>query len=250
MNKLDYGVIIGVYNGSENVFKIVNQLSRQTHKPKQVIVWINRHPENKVNILELERRIPGVQVIDANFNYGVYGRFVASNLLSTEYAMVFDDDTVPGELWAENCKLTFDEKGKDCILGATGVTMRSNEYTNHEKFGNDTNTTKITECDLVGHCWVYKKELIKYMFEEDPISIMNGEDIHFSAQAQISAGIKTYVPAQPNSIPELHGSLYPKLGLAPGRLSTINLGGHFNIRNKIVSHWINKGWRLKYTKPR
>ena len=84
------------------------------------------------------------------------------------------------------------------------------------------------------------------MFDEGPVSVMNGEDIHFSASAQINEGIKTYVPAQPNSNPQMHGSLYPKLGLEPGRLSTIDLSGHFNIRNNITNYWINKGWQLNY----
>jgi len=246
MNKLDYGAIIGVYSGVENISRILNHLAIQTRKPREVIVWINKHNTKKIDTGWLEQKYPGIQIINTNQNYGVYGRFTASNLLKSEYAMVFDDDTVPGPLWAENCIITLDEVGSDSILGATGVKMKSDLYTNHEKFGNDTDTRKITEVDLVGHCWMYRKDLIKYMFDEDPVSVMNGEDVHFSASAQINEGIKTYVPAQPNALPELHGSMYPKLGLEPGRLSTIDLGGHFNIRNKIVNYWINKGWQLKY----
>jgi GT2 family glycosyltransferase len=246
MNKLDYGAIVGAYNGVENIPRILNHLSMQTRKPREVIVWINKHPTKTIDTDWLQRKYPGIQIIDTNQNYGVYGRFTASSLLKSKYAMVFDDDTVPGQLWAENCMITLDKVGENSIIGATGVTMKSDAYTHHEKFGNDRDTMEITECDLVGHCWLYRKDLVKYMFDEDPVSVMNGEDVHFSASAQINEGIKTYVPAQPNALPELHGSMYPKLGLAAGRLSTIDLGGHFNIRNKIVSHWINKGWQLKY----
>jgi hypothetical protein len=251
MSKFNYGVVIGVYNGAHHLPKILSAISHQTKKPKEVIIWINKNLNNQVDVEGIEKKYPGIQIIQANKNYGVYARFTACNLLDTEYAMVFDDDTVPGNLWAENCLLTFDQVGSNSILGANGICVKNNNYFEQTRHGNDNDTKTITEVDLVGHCWVFKKELVKYLFDEIPQNKMNGEDIHFSASAQINQGIKTYVPAQPNSILDLHGSITPELGREPGRLSTGapemgNVVNHFNVRNQIVHYWLNKGWKLKY----
>lgn len=246
MNDFDYGVVIGVYEGIGNVDKILSQVAIQTYKPKQVIVWVNKNVKKNFNANELLKKYKGLQIIESSYNYGVYSRFTATYLLATNYAMVFDDDTIPGQLWAENCALTFNEVGNNAILGATGVTLQSDNYYNHIKCGNDTNTKKITKCDLVGHCWVFNRKLAKYILEDAPLSFTNGEDIHFSANAKIAEGINTYIPAQPNILPDTHGSLFPGLGNAPNRLSTINVNAHFNLRDGIIKYWINKGWKPLY----
>ena len=256
MDNFNYGVVIGVYSGVRNIPKMISAIvSQQTIKPKEVIIWFNKNPRFIVDTEALEKKYPDIQILKANQNYGVYARFTACNLLNTEYAMVFDDDTVPGKLWAENCHLTFNKVGTDAILGANGIRIKNNNYFEQTRHGNDNDTKEITEVDLVGHSWVFKRELVKYLFDEIPQNKMNGEDIHFSASAQIHEGVKTYVPAQPNSIIDLHGSVTPELGKEPGRLSTGapemgNVVNHFNVRNQVVHHWLNEGWKLFYNRQK
>jgi len=235
----DYGAIVGLYDGVNNLENILMGLASQTMKPKEVLIWVNKNTNRIFDKNYYERKFPGIHIIEYNQNHGVYARFTSSYLLKTKYVMVFDDDTIPGKLWAENCYHTFEKTGTS-ILGARGVKVTP-DY-RHEGYGNDTNTSKITEVDFVGHSWVYPKSIIHYMFDEPAQNLMNGEDIHFSASAKIAEDIKTYVPAQPNSLIDTHGSIYPKLGLAATRLSMQHLGKHYHSRDAVVKYWMSKGW--------
>ena len=243
----NYGVIVGLYDGVENLDNILKGIASQTLKPKEVLVWVNKNTNKSFDQKYYENKFPGIQIIQCNKNYGVYSRFTASYILNTEYIMVFDDDTIPGTLWAENCYHTFQTVGT-AILGARGVKLTS--AFEHKGYGNDTNTSRLMEVDFVGHSWVFPKSIIHYMFDEPAKNLMNGEDIQFSASAKIGENIKTYVPPQPNSLPDTHGSLYPKLGLKATRLSMLNLQYHYNSRQDVVKYWMSKGWKPLYENNR
>ena len=99
--------------------------------------------------------------------------------------------------------------------------------------------------DLVGHAWFMRKEHLRYLWREEPVSWDNGEDMQLSYQAQKYGGIDTYVPPHPTSDHSLWGSL-PELGKQFG--DDENAGwrsdSHLTIRNKVVSTQVERGWRL------
>ena len=236
----DYSAIIGVYDGIGNVENILTALHNQTIKPKDIMIWVNKNENREFSETYFREKYPNVQIVQHNRNQGVYSRFAGAFLLQSEYIMVFDDDTIPGKLWAENCYTTFQKTGVS-ILGARGIRVLPD--CRHTAFGNENNTTELTEVDFVGHCWVYPRSLAHLLFNETSPNLMNGEDMHLSAASQIHGNIKTYVPPQPNNNMDLHGSLKPSLGLEATRLSMQDLNRHSNIRQGITRHWINNGWK-------
>ena len=74
----------------------------------------------------------------------------------------------------------------------------------------------------------------------------NAEDCHFSAMAQKYGGIKTYVPAQPASQPELNGSMYGQvLGVDEVASSAVrNHEQFYKERNAYVQKLVLGGWKL------
>ena len=237
----EYNVVIGVYAGVNLISKIIEAVDKQTIKPKSITLWAHKHPDKPFVTYDYTN---SADVIFCTNNYGVYPRFAVGLFGTTDRVMIFDDDTIPGPKWAENCFNTLDIVGHDAILGARGVTI-DKDGREIGSFGNDRNTTEITEVDLVGHCWFVNRKHIIEMFKDPPFNPMNGEDICLSANSQITYGCKTYVPAQPNNNPDIKGSIRPILGAQPGRLSTtLGPATHLGDRAEVAKHYIGKGWKL------
>lgn len=247
MPDLDYTAVIGVYQGIYNIPNIINQLKAQTIKPKNIVVWINKHTTVHLDVAHIKKTYPDVHVINCTQNYGVFARFSVGMYYFSEYIMVFDDDTIPGIQWAENIAKTKDTTGT-AIFGARGISFRNlNGQMVQESFGNEKGTPIITRVDLVGHCWVVPRDLLYLMFEEEPFNPYNAEDIILCAKASIEHGIKTYIPAQPNHIPQVKGSMQHTLGSVPGRLHISN-PNHRQERLDCALRFIDKGWDVVYAK--
>jgi hypothetical protein len=235
-----YSVIIGVYAGEANVRQIFKALQHQTIPPYEIVIWANRKlsPEMHENCEQWR-----VSIIESTRNFGCFARFSAAGLLSSDYIMVFDDDTVPGPGWAMNCFATIDRLKGNAILGTRGIILNGTAYHPFTATGIDTGNDHTTECDLVGHSWFFCRKDMHFMFDRAPCTWKTGEDIHFSANAKM-AGIRTYCPPHPLSNKAVWGSTQRQLGNAPGRISTLQSGkAHFGERGNVVRYWISKGWK-------
>ncbi len=132
---------------------------------------------------------------------------------------IFDDDTVPGPQWFENC--IENNKTNEGIQGSAGIILKSSEkYMWHDRCGWPTQNALSTRVDLVGHAWFFKREWLQYLWREKPYTWDNGEDIQFSYLAQKYGGINTYCPPHPSNNKNLHGSI---------------LGNELGIDNKATS---------------
>jgi GT2 family glycosyltransferase len=58
-----------------------------------------------------------------NKNLGVWARFAYALNASTEYVCIFDDDTIPGNRWLENCLNTI--QTHNGLLGTAGIRFKS-----------------------------------------------------------------------------------------------------------------------------
>lgn len=96
----DITAIINIYKRPHTVDIQLAAIRAQTIKPKCIFIWNNG---NKDIDLSKYKEMTDVRVFDNNFNYGVWSRFLIGFLAPTEYVCIFDDDTVPGERWFENC---------------------------------------------------------------------------------------------------------------------------------------------------
>lgn len=238
----DITVILNCYRRPYNLKMQVKSLRSQSIKPKQIWLWINYHEDNK----DFDPKTLGVdRVFKNDYNWKFYGRFAAALLADTEYIAIYDDDTIPGKNWHKNCLDTM--KTHEGILGSAGIILKSDRYINHDRCGWPTQNEEITEVDLVGHSWFFKREWLRYLWQEKPTTWDNGEDIQFGFMAKIYGGIPTYCPPHPSNDKTLHGSILGnELGIDDKATSTNRAVSHqqfFSERDICVQTGIKKGWK-------
>ena len=239
----DITVILNSYRRPYNLKMQVEAIKSQTIKPKEIWLWVNAHEDNKgFNYSDL-----GVdKIFNNDFNWKFYGRFAAALLADTEYVSIFDDDTIPGTKWFENCLNTM--KTHEGILGANGLTQTGPYSIQYDRGGWPKQNIETERVDYVGHCWFFKRDWLQYMWKEKPPTWDNGEDMHFSYSVQKYAGLQTYCPPHPPSDKELHGSILGnELGIDSKATSNNNKDKthqeFFSERDFCVQEAIRKGWQ-------
>jgi len=240
--KSDITVILNGYRRPYNLKMQVDALRSQTNPPKQIWLWINDHEDNH----GFDFESLGVDRIFHNdYNWKFYGRFAAALLADTEYIAIYDDDTVPGKRWHENCLKTM--KTHEGILGSAGIILNGSRYVQHDRCGWPTQNSTTTEVDLVGHAWFFKRQWLRYLWQEKPVTWDNGEDIQFAFMAKIHGGVPTYCPPHPPEDIDLHGSILGnELGIDNKATSTNSAVSHqqfFSERDKCVQTGLQKGWK-------
>jgi len=238
----DITVILNAYRRPYNLQMQVDAIRNQTHPPKEIWLWVNAHAENK----DFDFTSLGIDRIFHNdYNWKFYGRFAAALLAETEFVALYDDDTIPGSKWHENCLKTM--KTQEGILGSAGIILNGSSYVEHERCGWPTHNPKTTEVDLVGHSWFFKREWLKYLWQEKPVTWDNGEDIQFAFMCKIHGNISTYCPPHPPGDKELHGSILGnELGIdnkATSTNSTISHQEFFAQRDLCVQTGLRQGWK-------
>lgn len=235
-------VILNCYRRPYNLKMQVDAIRAQSVKPVQIWLWINYHEDNK----DFDPKTLGVdRVFNNDFNWKFYGRFAAALLADTEYIAIYDDDTIPGKRWHENCLKTMETH--EGILGSAGIILKSDRYVHHDRCGWPTQNSEITEVDLVGHSWFFKREWLRYLWQEKPVTWDNGEDIQFAFMAKVYGGIPTYCPAHPSDDRDFHGSILGnELGIDNKATSTNSAVSHqqfFSERDRCVQTGLAKGWQ-------
>ena len=79
----------------------LQSLKNQTYPPRQIIIW--RNFADGYTFPGHIREDKTLTIIDSSHNFGVWARFAVGLLANTKYVCVFDDDTIPGKKWFENC---------------------------------------------------------------------------------------------------------------------------------------------------
>jgi hypothetical protein len=211
-NKLDNITVI--MNGYKRPWlqEQLNAINNQTIKPKEILLWYNYPGEDSL----INRNVASkCKTALCNHNFGVWARFAFALNSKYKYVCIFDDDTIPGERWLENC--LNESKVNRGLYGTRGIvfTTRDTYFGPNERYGwaaadvpavmND----KSVEVDIVGHSWFFEKEFLSSYWRElpDPEYIFCGEDMHFSYTIQKYLNLKTYVPPHPENDRSLWGSL-------------------------------------------
>jgi hypothetical protein len=234
-------VILNAYRRPYNLRRQIAALRSQTVQPKEIWLWVNDHEDNRgwdYSDLGIDK------IFQNNHNWKFYGRFAGALLADTEYVAIFDDDTVPGDRWFENCINTMGTS--EGILGSAGVTLNGDRYVQHTRCGWPSQNEETARVDLVGHAWFFKRDWLQYLWREKPTTWDNGEDIQFSYLAQKYAGIQTYCPPHPRGDKSLHGSIMGnELGIDDKATSTNSAISHqqfFSERDFCVQTAIKGGW--------
>ncbi len=228
------------YNRPDNLLKQLEEIKKQSVPAQDVFVWYNKGVVDQVPLPN------DVNVVSCNFNAKFHGRFSLALLAKTEYVAIFDDDVIPGINWFKNCLEVMDVSPG--VLGTSGVKLLSNTgYSDQIKYGwNANHVTYPVEVDLVGHAWFFKTEWAKYMWQEEPLTWDNGEDIQFSYCCQKYGSIPTFVPPHPENDTSLWGNVPEVAGeWGSDEYATWLLDPqHLSIRNALCREYILKGWRL------
>ncbi|MEJ5349311.1 MAG: glycosyltransferase [Desulfosoma sp.] len=243
-----YTAILTAYRRNSILREQVVSLRTQTIPPKEIWIWVNRSEDTRGVDFYRAAGVDAVFYCDRNWKY--FGRFAVANLANTPYVAIFDDDTIPGPKWIENCFDTI--KSHPGILGGVGVILTGCHYRNHIRVGWVQPHDEVVEVDLVGHAWFFRKEWLRFFWQEEPFTLENGEDIHFSYVAQKLGGIKTYVPAHPlwdkTRWSSIKGREYGVDSVASS--SPENHAVFYFQRDLCVKSAINKGWTPLFMRKR
>ena len=194
--------ILNGYKRPQFLEEQINAINNQTIKPSEIMLWQNNSDGFAIDLTK------NLTTAVSNKNLGVWARFAFALNAKTEYICIFDDDTIPGRMWFENCLNTM--KSYEGLLGTIGLIYDTPTcYRPNTRYGWDNPNDKVVKVDIVGHCWFFKREWLSAFWRELPPTnlITVGEDMHFSYMIQKYLGLNTYVPPHPNHFKEMWGSI-------------------------------------------
>lgn len=241
--------ITAVTNGFLRTNRLAQQLQAlrsQTIVPQEILHWSNYHPRAP----RVSYHTLGTVNSLCNRNLGVWARFAFALMAPTKYVCIFDDDTIPGTRWFENCLETM----RQCrgLLGTNGMVWERPDSYDWERghcwrnVGWHNPNSTIEQVDIVGHCWFFEKEWLSAFWRE--MSIDNwttcGEDIHFSFMLQKYLGINTFVPPHPPDDRSLWGSVHGyEFGIVD-ECALYKKPGQASDANEFFQRCRAQGWKL------
>jgi len=236
----DVTVILNFYKRPHTILEQLEAIKNQTRKPKEIIIWRNY---SEFDLPKEVKEDSSITIIDSNKNFGVWARFGAVLLANTPYVCVFDDDTIPGKKWLENCLNTM--KKVNGLLGTIGLIFKKDKgyESEYPRMGWEGMNEEIKQVDIVGHSWFFKREWVHHLWSAIPdynLFLKSGEDIAFSWALQ-QIGINTYVPPHPSHDQEMFGSIPSKAWSYGTDSVSISLSGvNFDYA---LSHFVDRGFK-------
>jgi len=213
MNTPKITALINCYKRWDSLPLQIEAIENQTIAPHEICLWVNASEEfNKFD----KKIFNKYKTVISNYNYGVWSRFFHAMNSTGEFVCVFDDDTIPGSKWFENC---FTEmKKREGLYGTRGVIF--NPQANYKIAGDvgwHSGNQHTTEVDIVGHSWFFPRRYLSAFCAEAeiPQSTICGEDMHFSYAIQKHLKAKTFVPPHPTTDLQMWGSI-PQHGMLWG----------------------------------
>ncbi len=245
----DISVILTLYKRPENLKQQLEAIENQTLKPKEILLYQDGTGDTVKIPDEIKDRFNLIEISPEN--KGVWERFrFGMNNANCEYVCVFDDDTIPGRRWLENCMTQMTkQEGLYVTIGiviedAKMCPIKSDSYF---RIGWDGQLDYTAEVDYGGHSWFLKREWLKELFKA-PAEIQKlkiaGEDMSLSRQLA-KKGIKTFVPPHPANNKDLYGSI-PEVSspLGDNKAALSYNGQNILNMNKGIQILIQDGWQL------
>jgi glycosyltransferase involved in cell wall biosynthesis len=242
----DISVVCTLFKKPESLIQQIKAINGQTIKPREILLFQDGIPENyKIELKSpLKDCFDGINTSEKNI--GVWGRFDYARNAKGKYICLFDDDTIPGSRWLENCYTHMIEQ--EGIYGTIGIVMTEKgkyPFGGHYRVGWGNPLSKKAEVDFVGHSWFFKREWLDYMFDGTE-KFQNlkyvAEDMCLSAQCS-KHNIKTFVPPHPYRLLEYWGSnpvTADRFGKAEGSISLDT--NNYALMNKAVEMFEEENW--------
>jgi glycosyltransferase involved in cell wall biosynthesis len=203
-------VVCTLFKKPESLIRQITAINNQTIKPLEILLFQDGISEN----YNLDLKSPLKECFDdikiSEENVGVWGRFCYAKNAKGKYICLFDDDTIPGSRWLENCYMNMLEQ--EGIYGTIGIVITEKEkypFGGHYRVGWGNPYSKKAEVDFVGHSWFFKREWLEYMFDDtEKFQEFKyvAEDMCLSFQC-LKRNIKTFVPPHPYWQHEFWGSM-------------------------------------------
>jgi hypothetical protein len=238
-------VILTAWQRPQHLEEQVARILAQTIPPHEIVLWYNQPPKS-LGIFERKQNLnfknaDKIKKIICDYNFGIIPRFTLASCLEGDYVCIFDDDTMPGEKWFENCMRYVDSEKTLC--GTIGLRFLSDEQpkTQVPRMGWDGMNEQLEFVDLVGHSWFFRREWAKYFWECEPLIRTFGEDIHFGAMLQ-RHGIRVACPPHPQNDRALWGSVKGELGRDKVAISTSK--DRSREYGDVLKYEIANGWKL------
>lgn len=212
--KFDTTVVLTLFKRPEALEEQLSAIENQTLKPQKILLFHDKVQNGEEICLpeKLKKRVD--TYIAVSKNVGVWGRFAAGLLADTTYVCFFDDDTIPGSRWLENCHSEMLKK--QGLFGTIGIISRDFCHYPFKKFkrvGWDKPNKRRVQVDFAGHSWFLKKDWLGAMFinSNKYYKFRNvAEDAYLSFALKKFLHINTYVPPHPENNIELYGSIPQK----------------------------------------
>jgi glycosyltransferase involved in cell wall biosynthesis len=246
----DVSVILNLYKRPENLELQLEAIENQTLKPREILLYQDGTGDT-VKIPEpIRHRFDYIEINP--INAGVWGRFrFARERAVSKYVCVFDDDTIPGERWLENCHTEMLKQ--EGLYGAIGIVLEKPFLYpayfkgSHFRVGWQGNLNFTAEVDFVGHSWFFKKEWLSCLFNaptEAQKYKLAGEDMSFSYQLLTEKDIKTFVPPHPRTRPEFFGSIKKYANTLGGSKEAISVNAsNVTMMTEAIGILLNSGWK-------
>ena len=240
---MDVTVVLNAYRRIQTLDIQIAAIKAQTYPVREIMLWQNYYSEENT-VPQFSHNL--TKHASCNHNFGVWARFAYALNAKTKYVCMIDDDTIPGSEWIENCINTM--KTHKGLLGCRGVRMSGDDYMNYPGCKYESicgNNDNVEQVDIMGHCWFFERDWLKYYWLEAPNIRPNhgGEDMHFSYAVQKNLNLNTYVPPQPSSNREMWGSLDPsKYG--EDLVATSRTSSGFGDANMYWNYLLAKGYKL------
>lgn len=235
MSLHDVSVMLTAFKRPHNLARQVDAIRNQTVKPREV--WLFHNGDE-----ELPRDIQVDNILSASTNLGVWPRFTLAMEMPSRFVCVFDDDTIPGTHWLENCITNFAEQPG--LYGTIGVRFKSAKRRPFDRVGWSRPTATRERVDIVGHSWFLRRDWLRHLagMERPKITPTCGEDYCLSYVLQ-QHGIGTYVPPHPRGMKHLWGSVEGELGKDEHAL--YRMDGEEDRKEWWHEHLVSQGWRLQ-----
>lgn len=206
----------------------------QTIAPERVMIWHDGPlPAPKTS----------APIVASSHNLGVWPRFLFCMDFDTEYVCVFDDDTIPGPRWLENCVATMARH--EGLIGTAGIIFPQGTRKNRQMYGWRVPGDEARRVDIIGHSWFFRRDWLRYYaLEPRPKGIKTaGEDYHFSVSLQKHLGLNSYVAPHPAHDRSLWGST-EAMRYGNDRNALYRVHGEEEKKCIVHDFYRNGGWKL------
>lgn len=244
---VDVDVVLTCYKRPQVLAQQLEAIKNQTLPPKRIFLY--QDGINGYYSINLNEKILGefdACKISAT-NGGVWKRFeFAEEITKSPYVCLFDDDTIPGARWLENCHITLTQNPGICVTNGVLLIDAESYPKMGIRIGWHTPNAKTCAVDFGGHSWFMNRECLNWLLDKPWRTKYKlvGEDMTLSFAAS-EHDLGTYVPQHPAQILSLWGSL-PKFGLKYGTdENAISVNpSNMNTMKAALKEIYSHGWKL------